>query len=123
LTTRIECSRTDRARLPWSGIHGTFIEFHLPDLGSSPASAPAPSEAVTYFSLRHHTPLPDLSLREDAARLSLGRTPQAIHPRVDTGGILQDANYHDQIVKERNKPAAISTTTPAREISVNATGS
>ena len=43
--------------------------------GSSPASAPAPSRAVTYFSLRASGHPPTEVGKTDASRLSLGRTP------------------------------------------------
>ena len=45
--------------------------------GSSPASAPTPSRAVTYFSLRASVRLHHKGRETAASRLSLGRTPPA----------------------------------------------
>jgi len=49
--------------------------------GSSPASAPAPSRAVTYFSLRASDRLLTHVRQAAASRLSLGRTPPG--PRLE----------------------------------------
>ena len=46
--------------------------------------------------------------------MSLGRTPQESRPKTGLPAFFQDANYHDQIVKEQNKPTAIKPTTPQR---------
>ena len=108
LTTRIECSRMTQAKLPWPVIHGTDLEFHLPNLESSPASAPAPSEVVTFLAASPH--LLSRSSRLMRHAFALGeRRSQSTQRRLLTA-FFQDANYHDQIVKEQNKPAAILTT-------------
>ena len=104
--------------------------------GSSPASAPTPSRTVrlsrfpcgvapsgksrTFLAL-----VSGASPRGNPRHAALEPWENASRNRLENGSVrhsFQDANYHDQIVKERHKPtsprasnAMMQRTTPARE--------
>jgi len=65
------------------------------------------------FSLRHHAELPKQNQTRHA--IALGERRSIPVRRQDLTAFFQDANYHDQIVKEQNKPIAMRTSSPRME--------
>jgi hypothetical protein len=108
LTTRIECSQTlpaTASRSQPSPKEKTGITFRVsPTQPQVIAGKRASYWGSNVFSLRHHTELPK---QASVVRYRLGRTPQDFRHRRTLTAFFQDANYHDQIVKEQNKPTAM----------------
>ena len=65
------------------------------------------------FSLRHHEELPKQIPTRHA--IALGERRRVLVRRRALPAFFQDANYHDQIVKEQNKPAAMQSSPPRME--------
>ena len=110
LTTRIECSQTlpaTTSRSQPEPEEKTGITLRVSP--TQPQILAGKRADTTWgsnvFSLRHHAELPKQNQTRHA--IALGERRRNPVRRRALPAFFQDANYHDQIVKEQNKPTAM----------------